>query len=115
MIDGQPQALRRLYGLAVAGVVSENGIESTVTGRRAVLHDLLRSLQRLAAAQAHLGGGEVAGLLAFSIRKNFLPLFFDVLVAALPPLQPLRNRLCQRDLLAGGGRLSLRVLVMLDL
>lgn len=64
--------------------------------RRAALDDALRGFECLAAAKAGFLCGDIAGV-ALSIRKYFRTLFLDVLVAAFPAVQPLRDRLRQRE------------------
>lgn len=55
-----------------------------------------------------LGGSDVAGA-ARLFRVGNISLSVLLEVCKLPALQPLRNRLCQRDLLADGRLLSLLV------
>ncbi len=77
------------------------------------LCDLLRGFQRLAGTEAGFRGGDVFGA-ALLNWGNISPIGSKLWIAHAP-LQPLRNRLRQRNLLADRRLLPLVVLVALDL
>lgn len=74
--------------------------------RRAFIDDFLCSFQCLTRTKPGLAGGNVAGLLALSIRKYFLTLFLDVLICTNAPANPLRNTLCNSQTLCNGELLA---------